>query len=86
MADDRQQRVPHAGGVHAALPARGHPHHPRPRTGGDGRTVEAYAAVFDDPAEINDHEGHYIEDDRPVRVQQGHRRRRPRPRRVPRRR
>lgn len=29
--------------------------------GGDGRTVEAYAAVFDDPAEIQDHEGHYIE-------------------------
>ncbi len=29
--------------------------------GGDGRTVEAFAAVFDDPAEISDHEGHYIE-------------------------
>lgn len=27
----------------------------------DGRTVEAYAAVFDTPAEIRDHEGHYNE-------------------------
>jgi len=35
------------------------------RTGeGDssGRLVEAYCAVFDDPAEIQDHQGHYIED------------------------
>lgn len=29
--------------------------------GGDGRTVEAYAAVFDSPAEIKDRYGHYIE-------------------------
>lgn len=27
----------------------------------DGRTVEAYAAVFDVPAEIRDHQGHYNE-------------------------
>lgn len=27
----------------------------------DGRTVEAYAAVFDTPAEIHDNEGHYVE-------------------------
>jgi HK97 family phage prohead protease len=33
----------------------------RSADGGDGRTVEAFAAVFDDPAEIADHEGHYIE-------------------------
>lgn len=28
---------------------------------GDGRTVRAYAAVFDTPAEIHDQHGHYIE-------------------------
>jgi HK97 family phage prohead protease len=33
----------------------------RSADGGDGRTVEAYAAVFGEPAEIRDHEGHYIE-------------------------
>jgi phage head maturation protease len=33
----------------------------RIRKGGTGRTVEAYAAVFDDPAEIVDQDGHYIE-------------------------
>ena len=33
----------------------------RSADGGDGRTVEAFAAVFDDPAEIQDHEGHYVE-------------------------
>jgi HK97 family phage prohead protease len=33
----------------------------RSADGGDGRTVEAFAAVFDDPAEIHDHEGHYVE-------------------------
>jgi HK97 family phage prohead protease len=33
----------------------------RSADGGDGRTVEAFAAVFDDPAEIVDHEGHYVE-------------------------
>ena len=33
----------------------------RSADGGDGRTVEAYAAVFDEPAEIHDHEGHYVE-------------------------
>jgi HK97 family phage prohead protease len=31
------------------------------RSGGDGRTVEAYAAVFDTPAEIIDEHGEYIE-------------------------
>lgn len=30
--------------------------------GGDGRTVEAYAAVFRSPAEIRDQDGHYMED------------------------
>lgn len=29
--------------------------------GGDGRTVEAYAAVFDQPTEINDQHGRYME-------------------------
>ena len=29
--------------------------------GGDGRTVEAFAAVFNDPAEIQDFQGHYVE-------------------------
>jgi len=29
--------------------------------GGDGRTVEAYAAVFDSPTEIRDQHGHYNE-------------------------
>ena len=33
----------------------------RSADGGDGRTVEAYAAVFNEPAEIHDHQGHYIE-------------------------
>lgn len=31
------------------------------RSGGDGRTVVAYAAVFDAPAEIHDRDGHYME-------------------------
>jgi HK97 family phage prohead protease len=31
------------------------------RKGGDGRTVEAYATVFDTPAEIRDGQGHYME-------------------------
>lgn len=31
------------------------------RAGGDGRTVTAYAAVFDSPAEIADQDGHYSE-------------------------
>jgi HK97 family phage prohead protease len=34
----------------------------RSADGGDGRTVEAYAAVFGEPAEIQDHEGHYVEE------------------------
>jgi HK97 family phage prohead protease len=34
----------------------------RSADGGDGRTVEAYAAVFGEPAEIKDHQGHYIEE------------------------
>lgn len=33
----------------------------RIRSGGDGRTVEAYAAVFNTPAEIHDRDGHYLE-------------------------
>lgn len=33
----------------------------RIRSGGTGRTVEAYAAIFDDPAEIIDQDGHYSE-------------------------
>lgn len=32
------------------------------RSDGDGRTVEAYAAVFKTPAEIRDQEGHYMEE------------------------
>jgi len=32
------------------------------RSDGDGRTVEAYAAVFNSPAEIRDHDGHYMEE------------------------
>jgi HK97 family phage prohead protease len=31
------------------------------RSGGTGRTVEAYAAVFDDPSEVIDQDGHYME-------------------------
>lgn len=31
------------------------------RAGGDGRTVEAYAAVFNTPTEIKDGQGHYLE-------------------------
>jgi HK97 family phage prohead protease len=38
----------------------------RIRSGGDGRTVEAYAAVFDDPAEVMDQDGHYIEVNNPA--------------------
>jgi HK97 family phage prohead protease len=33
----------------------------RSEQGGDGRVVEAYAAVFGQEAEIVDHEGHYVE-------------------------
>jgi phage head maturation protease len=33
----------------------------RIRSGGTGRTVEAYAAIFDEPAEIVDQDGHYFE-------------------------
>lgn len=33
----------------------------RSEQGGDGRTVEAFAAPFDQEAEIQDHEGHYVE-------------------------
>jgi HK97 family phage prohead protease len=33
----------------------------RIRSGGTGRTVEAYAAIFDEPAEIMDQDGHYYE-------------------------
>jgi HK97 family phage prohead protease len=31
------------------------------RSSGDGRTVDAYAAVFDQPSEIHDQDGHYNE-------------------------
>lgn len=31
------------------------------RSGGDGRTVVAYAAVFNTPAEVQDQDGHYVE-------------------------
>jgi len=31
------------------------------RSGGDGRTVEAYAAVFNTDTEIHDHQGQYLE-------------------------
>lgn len=31
------------------------------RSEGDGRTVDAYAAVFDEPVEIHDGAGHYLE-------------------------
>jgi HK97 family phage prohead protease len=31
------------------------------RRSGDGRTVEAYAAVFDQPTEVKDQHGHYLE-------------------------
>jgi HK97 family phage prohead protease len=33
----------------------------RIRKGGSGRVVEAYAAVFNEPAEIYDQDGHYLE-------------------------
>ena len=33
----------------------------RSEQGGDGRVVEAYAAVFGQEAEIQDHQGHYLE-------------------------
>jgi HK97 family phage prohead protease len=33
----------------------------RIRKGGTGRTVEAYAAVFNEPAEVFDQDGHYLE-------------------------
>ena len=33
----------------------------RIRSDSDGRTVEAYAAVFNSPAEIHDRDGHYLE-------------------------
>jgi len=33
----------------------------RSGSGGDGRTVEAYASVFDEPTEIKDQHGHYME-------------------------
>jgi hypothetical protein len=38
----------------------------RIRSGGTGRTVEAYAAIFDEPAEIIDHDGHYLEVNHPT--------------------
>lgn len=38
----------------------------RIRSGGDGRTVEAYAAIFDEPVEIRDQDGHYRERNAPA--------------------
>lgn len=38
----------------------------RIRSGGDGRTVEAYAAIFDDLSEIVDQDGHYMERNSPT--------------------
>jgi phage head maturation protease len=38
----------------------------RIRSGGTGRTVEAYAAIFDEPAEIMDADGHYYEVNHPT--------------------
>jgi prohead serine protease len=38
----------------------------RAKGGGDGRTVEAYAAVFNKPQEIKDQHGHYIETNDPA--------------------
>ena len=32
------------------------------RAGGDGRTVTAYAAVFNSPSEVRDQDGHYMEE------------------------
>jgi HK97 family phage prohead protease len=38
----------------------------RIRSGGTGRTVEAYAAIFGEPAEIIDADGHYFEVNHPT--------------------
>jgi HK97 family phage prohead protease len=38
----------------------------RIRSGGTGRTVEAYAAIFDEEAEVMDQDGHYVERNAPV--------------------
>jgi hypothetical protein len=38
----------------------------RIRSGGTGRTVEAYAAIFGEPAEIMDADGHYYEVNHPT--------------------
>src|SRR5258706_5924117 len=38
--------------------------------GGDGRTVDAYAAVFNDPTEIKDSDGHYNEQNDPTAFNQ----------------
>lgn len=38
----------------------------RIRSGGDGRTVEAYATVWDTPAEVADQDGHYREQISPM--------------------
>lgn len=55
--DDRPEPIPFARSwalddIHILRAADGH---------GDGRTVEAYAAVFDTPTEITDQHGHYME-------------------------
>ena len=34
----------------------------RVRSGGDGRTVEAYASIFNTPAEVHDQDGDYVEE------------------------
>jgi HK97 family phage prohead protease len=38
----------------------------RIRSGGTGRTVEAYIAVFNEPAEVIDQDGHYMEQNAPT--------------------
>lgn len=53
MSDDAPAVVP-GGFIHRSVPVEA-------TVQSDGRTVEAYAAVFDTPAEIRDHEGHYLE-------------------------
>ena len=77
----QQGRVP-PGGVHArSTPSRTSTSSAPPR-GRPAALVEAYAAVFDDPAEIVDHEGHYVEDIDRAAFNKVDRRRRPVPRRV----
>ena len=72
VADSQQHRVPRRRrSTCRLLPPRGHPHRPQRRAAATGRLVEAYAAVFDDPAEIHDHAGPLHRGHRPGRVQPG---------------